>query len=53
MSEREVLKTAEEIWDTINKKNLDEHVLPLKKYANIVYEKHLDHKVKNIIIQEV
>jgi len=48
LSEQEVVKKAEEIWDSINGLNLKDHIEPSKDRADLIIEKSADHAVRGI-----
>ena len=49
-SKKEFKQFSDNIWKNINLRNLKEHILPYKYRSNIVIEKGLNHKIKNIEI---
>ena len=46
MEERK--KLASEIWNSVNKPNLDSYIYPSKKYADLIIKKNNDHLVSSL-----
>lgn len=53
MTDQEAMDFASNIWKTINEVNLNEHILPLKKRANLILSKGKDHQVREILLRMV
>lgn len=49
ISEEKTIEKANKIWNCINKCNLIENILPLKKYANLIVKKNDNHTTSKII----
>jgi type I pantothenate kinase len=45
--------TALEIWRTINKKNLDENILPTRQRARLILRKGSDHRVQSVALRRI
>ncbi len=45
--------TALEIWRTINKKNLDENILPTRQRARLILRKGRDHRVESVALRRI
>lgn len=52
MSDREAIKIGIKYWNNINLKNLEENILPNKRYADMVIQKTTNHYIKNIEIKD-
>ncbi|GGH87468.1 type I pantothenate kinase [Pullulanibacillus pueri] len=52
MPEEQLHQMAKTVWDTINGKNLREHILPTKEKADIIVKKASDHTINEIQISE-
>lgn len=48
LSEEEAIRVASEIWDTINKVNLVENILPTRDRASLILEKSADHNISRV-----
>jgi len=53
LSDIETERTASDIWNRINKINLEENILPTKYRADIIIEKNFNHQVKNIRVRKI
>ncbi len=53
MSDQEAKKLAQDIWISINAKNLFENVLPYKNRANLILHKGQDHVVEKILLRKL
>jgi len=45
--------TALNIWHTINKKNLDENILPTRQRARLILRKASDHRVESVALRRI
>ena len=52
LSEQEAIKTATEIWNNINGKNLKENILPTRERANLILTKGQNHEVELIKLRK-
>ena len=50
-NKRQFRKWTMDIWNKINKVNLDEYILPFKERANLIIFKNKDHQVKELAIR--
>jgi type I pantothenate kinase len=53
LPEAEALVHAEEIWDQINRPNLERNIMPTRGRANLVLRKGPDHTVSGIRLRKV
>ncbi|WP_088035386.1 type I pantothenate kinase [Evansella clarkii] len=53
LSDEEADEVAAEIWNKINKKNLDQNINPTKSRADIIIKKGMDHRVDNIELRKI
>jgi type I pantothenate kinase len=53
LSDEEAARTAEQIWTTINERNLVENVLPTRPRATLVLTKDGDHAVRRIRLRKL
>ncbi|WP_343056827.1 type I pantothenate kinase [Bartonella callosciuri] len=53
MHEEESLKIAENIWQTINLKNLQENILPTRPRSNLILRKGKDHLVEYVALRRL
>jgi type I pantothenate kinase len=53
LSDEEAASTAEQIWTTINERNLVENVLPTRPRATLVLTKGADHAVRRIRLRKL
>lgn len=53
LSQDDAVKTASEIWDSINAVNLKENIEPTKNHAHLILMKDADHSVKNIKLRKI
>jgi type I pantothenate kinase len=53
LSDDEAVRTAEQIWTTINERNLVENVLPTRARATLVLTKSADHAVRGIRLRKL
>ncbi len=44
---------ATEIWNTINLKNLEEHILPTRQRAGLILRKSADHHVESVALRKL
>jgi type I pantothenate kinase len=51
MDEEEALNLAINVWNTVNKKNLIEHIAPSRKNANLIITKDISHEITGIHAQ--
>jgi type I pantothenate kinase len=49
----EARATALEIWRTINKKNLEENILPTRQRAQLILHKGRDHRVERVALRRI
>ncbi len=52
-SEEELIRFAEELWDKINKPNLEQNILPTRLRADLIIEKGECHFVRGVRIRKV
>jgi type I pantothenate kinase len=53
LSEPEAVRTAQEIWRTINGVNLRENIVPTRDRARLVMEKDADHRVRRVRLRQI
>ncbi|EJF81358.1 Pantothenate kinase [Candidatus Bartonella washoeensis] len=53
LSEEEALKIAENIWQTINLKNLQENILPTRPRSNLILRKGKKHLVEYVALRRL
>ena len=53
LSREEAIRTASQIWDSINAVNLRENIEPTKNHAHLVLMKDADHSVKSIRLRKI
>lgn len=53
LSEEEALKIAENIWRTINLKNLQENILPTRSRADLILRKGKNHLVEYVALRKL
>ncbi|AGF74026.1 pantothenate kinase [Bartonella australis AUST/NH1] len=53
LSEEEALKIAEDLWCTINLKNLQENILPTRPRANLILRKGRNHFVEYVALRKL
>jgi type I pantothenate kinase len=53
LSDEEAVRTAEDIWTTINERNLVENILPTRPRATLVLTKEVDHTVRHIRLRKL
>ena len=53
LSEPEAVRTAREIWRTINGVNLRENIAPTRDRARLVMEKDADHTVRRVRLRQI
>ncbi|WP_186578815.1 type I pantothenate kinase [Aquibacillus kalidii] len=53
LSEEELIEKASDIWERINKKNLEINIKPTKYRADIILEKQKNHSVTNIKLRKI
>lgn len=53
ISEEKAIEQASYIWNCINKCNLIENILPLKKHANLIVKKNANHTTSKIIYNNI
>ena len=53
LSDEEAIRTAEQIWTTINERNLVENILPTRPRATLVLTKGADHAVRRIRLRKL
>lgn len=49
---QDALKMAEEIWETVNQKNLDSFILPTKNRADLILHKTTDHSIDYVLLRK-
>jgi type I pantothenate kinase len=53
LSEPEAVRTAQEIWRTINGVNLRENIVPTRDRARLVMEKDADHRIRRVRLRQI
>ncbi|TKC18110.1 type I pantothenate kinase [Robertmurraya kyonggiensis] len=53
LSDNEAEEIATDIWNRINKVNLENNILPTKFRADIIIEKGINHQVENIKVRKI
>lgn len=53
MSDDEALTFATNVWNTINKVNLEENILPTRERAHVILEKSADHTVSAVKLRRL
>ncbi|WP_455474255.1 type I pantothenate kinase [Bartonella sp. B30(2025)] len=53
LSEKEALKIAENLWKTINLKNLQENILPTRPRSNLILRKGENHLVEYVALRRL
>lgn len=49
---QEALKMAENTWENVNQKNLDEFILPTKNRADLILHKTTDHSIDHVLLRK-
>ena len=49
----EALERAEEIWQSINLKNLEENILPARQRSGLILRKDADHRVDSVALRKL
>jgi len=52
LSEEEAVRTAANIWQDINAKNLHENILPTKERAKMIIKKGSDHLIEKVMLRK-
>ena len=53
LTDEEARTTAQDLWSTINLKNLTENILPTRKRANLILRKGTDHLVEKVSLRRL
>ncbi|WP_455477708.1 type I pantothenate kinase [Bartonella sp. B41] len=53
LKEKEALKIAEDIWQTVNLKNLQENILPTRPRSNLILRKGKNHLVEYVALRRL
>jgi len=53
MEEEKVEKTAHDIWQSINKKNLEKNILPTRQRADLILKKAKNHAVDEVMLRKL
>ncbi len=53
LAEREAVKVANEIWDTINLPNLNDNILPTRQRAQLILHKAADHSIDEVYLRKL
>jgi len=53
LSQDDAYTRATEIWNTINLKNLEEHILPTRQRAGLILRKNADHHVESVALRKL
>ena len=53
LTDEEADQVATNIWNTINKINLDMNIAPTKNRANIILEKDTDHSISSVKLRKI
>lgn len=53
LSQDDAYARATEIWNTINLKNLEEHILPTRQRAGLILRKSADHHVESVALRKL
>ncbi|MES0402282.1 MAG: type I pantothenate kinase [Hyphomicrobium sp.] len=53
LSQDDAHARATEIWNTINLKNLEEHILPTRQRAGLILRKSADHHVESVALRKL
>ncbi|MCP4781500.1 MAG: type I pantothenate kinase [Hyphomicrobium sp.] len=53
LSQDDAYVRATEIWNTINLKNLEEHILPTRQRAGLILRKSADHHVESVALRKL
>ncbi|WP_319518357.1 type I pantothenate kinase [uncultured Martelella sp.] len=53
LSEKDALSTAEDLWNNINLKNLEENILPTRPRADLILRKGQDHLVETVALRKL
>ncbi len=53
LSQGDAHARATEIWNTINLKNLEEHILPTRQRAGLILRKSADHHVESVALRKL
>ncbi|MHA1572390.1 MAG: type I pantothenate kinase [Alphaproteobacteria bacterium] len=53
LSQGDAYARATEIWNTINLKNLEEHILPTRQRAGLILRKSADHHVESVALRKL
>jgi type I pantothenate kinase len=53
LSHDSALARAEELWRTINLKNLEENILPTRQRAGLILRKSADHRIESVALRKL
>jgi type I pantothenate kinase len=53
LTDEEALAKALEIWNSINRINLDENILPTRQRARLILKKEADHRVESVALRKL
>ena len=53
LSDKDARKKGDEIWRTINLKNLQENILPTRQRAELILHKAKDHAVDRVALRKL
>jgi type I pantothenate kinase len=53
LNEEEAIKTASDIWDTINLVNLRENISPTRQRADLILHKNADHAIDSVELRKL
>lgn len=53
LSQDDAYARATEIWNTINLRNLEEHILPTRQRAGLILRKSADHHVESVALRKL
>jgi len=53
ISAEEALTVAERLWETINRRNLHENILPTRPRADLILRKGGDHLVEQVALRKI
>jgi len=53
LSDDEAKATADDLWNSINLKNLTENIQPTRSRANLILRKGPDHLVENVSLRRL
>lgn len=52
LTDEEAIRTATQIWEEINKKNLIENILPTRERADLILKKRGDHEIESVRLRK-